>query len=97
MPAQPTPNTDAARLLEALQVAYPEPSWDPNSRLQLTAHSRASDLRELGWDVRACRIADPAHRKGRRHGYRLETPRGEWDGSPQPHHPADPDGQLRIA
>lgn len=63
--------TDNDRFLAALERSYPDPVWDPNSTLNITAHSRASELRKQGHDIRACRLTDPQHPKGVRHGYRL--------------------------
>lgn len=50
-PTFPTPGTDSHKLLTALLESPTATIWNPNSRLQLTAHSRASDLRRLGWEV----------------------------------------------
>lgn len=72
---EPAANTDAGIFLQALKEAYPEPVWNPNSTLQITAHSRASDLRRLGWKIKAVRDKDyknaiRPHKK--RWGYVLE-------------------------
>jgi hypothetical protein len=77
-PIVPKPGTDNARMLAALQGAYPAAAWDLNDRLKLTANSRAAELRKLGWDVEAVRQRDPFHPKGKRNGYVLRTPRFWW-------------------
>lgn len=71
---RPSAGTDAARMLDAMLASHPLPAWNLNRDLGITAHSRACDLRDLGWDVEAVpgeRI--PGTRK-RVRGYRL---RGE--------------------
>jgi hypothetical protein len=79
-PALPNEGTDNDRLLVALQGAYPGVLWNPSSKLVLTAHSRASDLRKLGWDILVERRRSPRGvKKGKQqYGYRLETPRKLW-------------------
>jgi hypothetical protein len=79
----PNPNTDNDVLLLALQAAHPDPVWNPNSKLGLTAHSRVSELRKLGWEIECVRRSTPKHAKKRKaqYGYVLHTPRSVW---PQP-------------
>lgn len=64
MPKMPTPGTDAHRLLEALLNGEVK---NPNRRLNLMAHSRASDLRKLGWKVSVRR--EPNRRNPRKPHY----------------------------
>jgi hypothetical protein len=66
----PTPGTDAARLLDAMRNAYPDPVWDADSGLHMKANSRAADLRKLGFDVECVSRPIPGSRK-RSWGYRL--------------------------
>ena len=70
----PAPGTDCARLLNALIAAHPEPVWSPNSRLGITAHSRAAELRKLGWDIVSVSRPAPGPvtgRQRRQFGYKL--------------------------
>jgi len=69
--AFPSPGTDNWRLLEDLLKNHPTPSWDCNSRLGMTAHSRASDLRRLGWVVVHETRSTPRRAKKLGHGYAL--------------------------
>lgn len=80
MPGLPTEGTDNDRLLVALQGAFPGVLWNPSSKLQLTAHSRVSDLRKLGWEIVVERQPTPSGiKKGKQqYGYRLDTPRKDW-------------------
>jgi hypothetical protein len=79
MPPIPAAGTDSHKLLTAMLSAYPHPVWNPNSRLNITAHSRASDLRDLGWSVESVRgEAVPGTRK-RAYGYRLASLPGATD------------------
>lgn len=77
-PRLPNPGTDVDRLLLALQTVAPDTLWDANSKLSLMAHSRAADLRKLGWDVESVRKSDPTAPKGERWGWRLNTPVASW-------------------
>jgi hypothetical protein len=76
----PTEGTDNDRLLVALQGAYPDVVWNPSSKLQLTAHSRVSELRKLGWTIVVERRPSPRGiKKGKQqYGYRIDTPRKLW-------------------
>lgn len=85
-PRTPQEGTDCARMLEALIDAFPEPAWSLNSALNLTAHSRASDLRDMGWNVKWVSRPDPRGGRKRQSGYYLESLPFE-----------DANGQLRIA
>lgn len=60
-------------MLDELLAAYPHAAWQLNSRLNITAHSRASDLRQLGWDVEAVSRPDPSGGRKRQHGYKLAS------------------------
>lgn len=73
-PEYPTPGTDNDRFLSALLDAYPHAVWNPNSRLQLTAHSRAANLRELGWDVQSVSRKSARDESRREYGYVLRMP-----------------------
>lgn len=73
-PVMPSEGTDSYRLLRALMMG---PVWNPNSSLNLMAHSRASDLRKLGWSVTVERRRIPGSRK-KNMLYRLDTPQSEW-------------------
>lgn len=79
-PRLPNPNTDNDVLLLALQAAAPDPVWNPNSKLGLTAHSRVSELRKLGWTIECVRRTPPTHAKQTKtqYGYQLLTPRSDW-------------------
>jgi hypothetical protein len=81
-PQLPTPGTDADRFIVELQTFYPYAVWSPNERLGITAHSRANDLRQLGWSIESVRKVDHAARKGKRFGYLLHTPREQWPTRP---------------
>jgi hypothetical protein len=59
-------------MLDTLIAAFPEPAWDLNSRLQITAHSRAADLRRLGYGVEHVSRSIEGRRK-LQHGYKLTT------------------------
>jgi hypothetical protein len=96
-PSLPKPGTDNDRLLIALQDAYPHVVWSPNTRLELTANSRATNLRELGWDVKSESEPAPTHPKGRRYGYRLRTPRQSWPARPYPPTFVEASGQVAVA
>jgi hypothetical protein len=86
LPTLPNEGTDCDRLLLALQMAHPEVVWNPNSSLSLMAHSRAADLRKLGWDVEAVRVRDLESPKGAKWGYRLVTPTTLWPSPPAERH-----------
>lgn len=82
-PVMPTPTlpregTDAYAMLGAMMDAWPDPIWDANARLRITAHSRAAELRANGWEVSSVREADETHPKGARWGYRLDTHPDDW-------------------
>jgi len=71
---EPSQNTDSSIFLNALREAYPNPVWNPNSTLHITAHSRASDLRRLGWNIKA--VQDKEYKNAvrprkKRYGYLL--------------------------
>ncbi len=71
MAQRPAAGTDNARLLDALLESYPHAVWAPNGRLKLMAHSRAADLRKLGWTVESVRRKN--HATGRpEYGYVLQ-------------------------
>lgn len=72
-PQRPAMGTDNGRLLDAMLQAYPNAYWNPNSRLKLMAHSRAADLRKLGWDVQAVSRRGTSTGARREHGYVLRT------------------------
>lgn len=80
IPRLPNVGTDNDRLLVALQGAYPGVLWNPSSKLQLTAHSRITNLRELGWEIQTERRRSPRGvKKGKQqYGYRLVTDRKAW-------------------
>jgi hypothetical protein len=59
-------------LLDALLEAYPHAVYSPYGKLKLIAHSRAADLRRLGWDVQSVSRRDT--NGGLEHGYVLRTP-----------------------
>ena len=67
-------------------MAFPETVWNPNSSLSLMAHSRAADLRKLGWEIEAVRVSDPEAPKGAKWGYRLLTPVTLWPEPPTERH-----------
>lgn len=67
----PNPDTDASRLLLDLLAHHPNPSYDCNSRLGMTAHSRACDLRDRGWHVASTTKRVPRRRKKTAWGYTL--------------------------
>lgn len=77
-PIMPNVGTDNDRFLIALQENQPDVFWNPNSKLGITAHSRANDLRKLGWEIVAVQRYVPTHAKKRQWGYRLVTPRSRW-------------------
>lgn len=84
-PVMPAEGTDCHRLLTALMLG-PQPN--PNSRLNLMAHSRASDLRKMGWDVsvKRQRQTSPPPSGTRRKPtfvYSLDTPRELWPADAQ--------------
>lgn len=75
-PVMPTPGTDNRRLLEAMMRG---PVTNPNSWLSLTAHSRASDLRKMGWDVQVTRSPSRSgNRRKPNFTYSLLTPADQW-------------------
>lgn len=67
----PEVGTDCRRFLDALIAAAPDPVWRPNSTLEITAHSRASDLRDLGWIVESVNRPNPDRPRKPVWGYRL--------------------------
>jgi len=77
-PRLPNPGTDCDRLLMDLQAHYPAVAWNVYSRLNVMAHSRVPDLRNLGWTIESVRATDPKAAKGTRWGYRLLTPMPKW-------------------
>ena len=79
-PRLPNAGTDNDVLLTALQAAHPKPLWNPSSKFRLTAHSRVSELRKMGWDIECVRRRTPSGvKKGKQqYGYVLATPRVEW-------------------
>ena len=81
-PLMPKPGTDNDTLLLALQENQPDVFWNPNSKLGITAHSRASELRKMGWDIVAVQRWVPEHAKKRQWGYQLLTPRSRWPKPP---------------
>ena len=62
-PVMPKVGTDNHRLLMALMLG---PVTNPNRKLNLMAHSRASELRKLGWDVQVQRSGWTRLRSGQR-------------------------------
>lgn len=87
VPKLPNPGTDCDRFLLALQGIAPSILWNANSSLSIMAHSRAADLRKLGWDIVSVRETDLDSPKGVRWGWKLRTPVEMW--------PA-PDGQRPM-
>lgn len=73
-PQWPKPDTDNRRMLEALIAAAPDFAWNLNYALELTAHSRASDLRDLGWLIEWEQRSRPGKGRKRDNGYRLLNP-----------------------
>lgn len=72
-PQHPNAGTDNARMLDALLRAYPNAVWNTNSRLGLTAHSRAPELRKLGWDVQSVNRRTSGTGRRRDYGYVLRS------------------------
>lgn len=60
-------------MLDALLRAYPQAVWNTNSRLGLTAHSRAAELRKLGWDVQSVNRRTSGTGRRRDYGYVLRS------------------------
>lgn len=71
MTQRPKPGTDNARFLDALIAAHPGWVSRPNSRLNIMAHSRASDLRDMGYRIEAKRFPDPDRPRKPDYRYRL--------------------------
>ena len=91
---RPKPGTDSALMLDDLIAHYPDPAWALNSRLGITAHSRASNLRDLGWDVESVSRPNPANPRKRLYGYKLVSAPPEH--LPTPEYQHDENGQFRI-
>lgn len=75
-PQWPSAGTHNAKLLGALLDAHPAAVWHPNSRMRLMAHSRAADLRALGWPVVCVKRIDPETGL-LQHGYVLRMRRAD--------------------
>lgn len=76
MPVMPKEGTDCHRLLVAMMRG---PVTNPNSWLNLMAHSRASDLRKMGWDVQVKRCPSRSENvRKASYVYSLVTPPEEW-------------------
>lgn len=71
-PKRPGAGSHNERFLDALLAAYPHAYWKPSGRLHITAHSRASELRLLGWDVQSVHRTTPGGRL--EYGYVLRMP-----------------------
>lgn len=63
-------------MLKELLTAHPEPAWNLNRRLNITANSRAANLRDRGWRIE-CQQGSGKGLK-RDWGYELKTPRELW-------------------
>jgi len=72
LPLMPKPGTDTFKLLEAMLHNAPHYEvWSPNSLLNITAHSRAANLRAVGWQVESIRGPKIIGTRKREYGYRL--------------------------